>query len=224
VAHRETVGVYGREAGHPVRGWMVFCGLLLAVILVPFALFGEGLEAATRRWLSEALSPWQHALLLGGLLAGDIVLPVPSSLASTAAGALLGFWGGMATSWVGMMVSCLVGYVLGSRAGAASLRHVAGEAELARVARASERHGPWFLLLFRGVPVLAEASVVFAGLSRMPPRRFFALCAVSNLGISAAYAAVGSSAMATGSDLLLFSGLVLLPALALWLGRGRWST
>ncbi len=202
----------------------MFCGLLLAVILVPFALLGDGLEAATRRWLSEALSPWQHALLLGGLLAGDIVLPVPSSLASTAAGALLGFWGGGATSWVGMMVSCQVGYVLGARAGAASLRRVAGEAELARVARAVERHGPWFLLLLRGVPVLAEASVVFAGLSRMPPRRFFALCAVSNLGISAAYAAVGSSAMATGSSPLLLSGLVLLPALALWLGRGRWST
>ncbi|WP_257462037.1 TVP38/TMEM64 family protein [Archangium lipolyticum] len=203
-----------------MRGWGVFCGLLLAAILVPFALFGDGLEAATRRLLADAPSPWRCALLLGGLLASDIVLPVPSSLVSTAAGAMLGFWRGLATSWVGMMVSCQVGYVLGARAGGTTLRRVAGEAELARVARASERHGHWFLLLFRGVPVLAEASVVFAGLGRMPPRRFLSVCALSNLGCSASYAALGALAMETGSFLLLFTGMVLLPALALALVRG----
>jgi uncharacterized membrane protein YdjX (TVP38/TMEM64 family) len=205
-----------REA---VKGWGVFCGLLLAAILVPFALFGDGLEAATRRLLEDSPPPWRCALLLGGLLAGDIVLPVPSSLVSTAAGAMLGFWSGLLTSWVGMMVSCQVGYALGARAGGATLRRVAGESELARVARASERHGHWFLLLFRGVPVLAEASVVFAGLSRMPPRRFLSLCALSNLGCSASYAALGASARETGSFLLLFTGMVLLPALALGLVR-----
>lgn len=113
-----------------------------------------------------------------------------------------------------------MGYVLGARAGAATVRRLAGEAELERVARAAERHGHWFLLLFRGVPVLAEASVVFAGLSRMSPHRFLVTCALSNLGISASYAAVGASSMEAGSFLLLFAGWVLLPALALLLVRG----
>jgi uncharacterized membrane protein YdjX (TVP38/TMEM64 family) len=202
-----------------LRGWASFCGLLLAAILIPFALFGEQLERALGHLLQTPPPAWQAGLLLGALLAGDIVLPLPSSLLNTAAGALVGFWGGLACSWTGMMVGSAVGYLLGARAGAATLRRLAGEAELARVARAAERYGHWFLLLFRGVPVLAEASVVFAGLSRMPWRRFLALCALANLAISASYAAVGARAMEAGSFLWLFAGLVLLPALALGLAR-----
>ncbi|QRO02997.1 VTT domain-containing protein [Archangium violaceum] len=198
----------------------MFCGLLLAAILVPFALLGDGLEAATRGLLGSPWPAWQWSLLLGGLLASDILLPVPSSLVSTAAGAGLGFWWGLLTSWAGTMVGCGLGYLLGARAGTAMLRRLAGETELARVARASERYGHWYLLLFRGVPVLAEASVVFAGVSRMPLRRFLALAALSNLGVCASYAAVGAAAMKAAAFLLLFAGMVLLPALALWLARG----
>lgn len=88
------------------------------------------------------------------------------------------------------------------------------------MARASERYGHWFLVLFRGVPVLAESSVVFAGLSRMPLRRFLALSALSNLGVTAGYAAVGATAMERGAFLVLFAGMALIPALALWLARG----
>lgn len=210
------------EQSSPARalwGWVGFCGLLLAAILVPFALFGEQLEGASQHLLQGPLPTWQAGLLLGALLAGDIVLPLPSSVLNTAAGALVGFWGGVACSWAGMMVGSVVGYLLGARAGAAALQRLAGEAELARVARAAERYGHWFLLLFRGVPVLAEASVVFAGLSRVPWRRFLALCALANLAISASYAAVGAYALEARSFLWLFAGLVLLPALALGLVR-----
>ena len=146
---------------------------------------------------------------------------MPSSLVNTAAGALLGFWRGMATSWAGMMVACALGYQLGARAGESALRRMAGESEVARLARLAERHGHWFLLAFRAVPVLAEASVVFAGASRMSRRSFFTVTALANLGISATYAAVGASAARAGSFLLLFAGMVLLPALALWLVRPR---
>jgi uncharacterized membrane protein YdjX (TVP38/TMEM64 family) len=204
-----------------VAGWIGFCGVLLAAILVPFFLFGESLEAAARRFLEMRPPDWQVALVLGGLLAGDIVLPVPSSIVNTAAGALLGFWGGTATSWVGMMVASGLGYQLGARAGESALRRMAGASEVARLAMLAERHGHWFLLVFRAVPVLAEASVVFAGASRMSRRSFFTASALANLGISATYAAVGASAARAGSFLLLFAGMVLLPALALLLVRPR---
>lgn len=204
-----------------VAGWVGFCGLLLAAILVPFFLFGESLEAAARRFLEARPPDWQVALVLSGLLAGDIVLPVPSSIVITASGALLGFWGGTATSWAGMMVASGLGYQLGARAGESALRRMAGASEVARLALLAERHGHWFLLVFRAVPVLAEASVVFAGASRMSPRSFLTASALANLGISATYAAVGASAARTGSFLLLFAGMVLLPTLALWLVRPR---
>jgi uncharacterized membrane protein YdjX (TVP38/TMEM64 family) len=211
----------GRQAKRVAAGWAGFCGLLLAAILVPFFLFGEGLEASARGFLETHPPDWRVALVLGGLLAGDIVLPVPSSLVTTAAGALLGFWRGTATCWAGMMVACGLGYQLGARAGGAALRRMVGEAEVIRLTLLAERQGPWFLLAFRAVPVLAEASIVCAGASRMSRGGFFAATALANLGVSATYAAVGASAARAGSFLLLFSGMVLLPSLALWLVRPR---
>jgi uncharacterized membrane protein YdjX (TVP38/TMEM64 family) len=203
-----------------VAGWAAFCVLLLALVLVPFALFGADMDALAERFLAARPPSWQVAMVLGGLLAGDILLPVPSSLVSTASGGLLGFWGGLATNWVGMMVACAVGYGLGARAGTPALRRMAGEAEVERLSRASERLGPWFLLVFRAVPVLAEASVVFAGTSRMARKPFLTVCALSNLGVAATYAALGATAARWESFLVLFAGMVLVPGLALaWVRR-----
>ncbi|AKQ66967.1 hypothetical protein A176_003879 [Myxococcus hansupus] len=218
--HGLSVTAASRPSGRAISGWTAFCGLLLAGVLVPFALFGASLESAAQHFLAARPPSWQVALLLGGLLAGDVVLPVPSSLVGTAAGALLGFWGGAATSWLGMMAGCLSGYLLGARAGTAALRRMAGGAEVTRLARAAERMGPWFLLVFRAVPVLAETSVLFAGTSRMAPRAFFITSALANLGVSVTYAALGASAAELESFLLLFAGMVLLPGLALaWVRR-----
>ncbi|HZI13105.1 MAG TPA: VTT domain-containing protein, partial [Myxococcus sp.] len=144
--------------GRAVAGWAAFCALLLAAVLVPFFLFGADLDAAAQRFLEARPPAWQVALAVAGLLAGDVLLPVPSSLVATASGGLLGFWAGTAASWLGMMGGCAVGYGLGAHAGTAALRRTAGEAEAHRLPRASERLGPWFLLVFRAVPVLAEAS------------------------------------------------------------------
>ncbi|MCY1014665.1 VTT domain-containing protein [Pyxidicoccus sp. MSG2] len=208
------------QRARAVAGWVAFCALLLALVLVPFALFGADVDAVAERFLSARPPAWQVSLVLGGLLAGDILLPVPSSLVSTAAGGLLGFWGGLATNWLGMMVACVLGYGLGARAGRSALRRMAGDAEVERLARASERLGPWFLLVFRAVPVLAEASVVFAGTSHMSRRSFFTVCALSNLGVSATYAALGAAAARLESFLVLFAGMVLVPGLALaWVRR-----
>lgn len=208
-----------RRARRAWLGWVGFSGLLLAVILVPFFLFADRIEGMAREHLAAPPSGVGTALLLGGLLAGDVVLPVPSSFVSTAAGGLLGFWRGTAVSWAGMMVSSGLGYLLGARAGAPALQRMVGEAELSRLTRAAGRYGPWFLLLFRGVPVLAEASLFVAGAGRMPLRAFVTVTALANLGISASYAAVGASAARFTSVLLLFAGIVLLPGLALLLAR-----
>lgn len=214
-----------RTSGAPARtrrawmGWAGFSLLLLLAILVPFFLFADRLEAAARDLQAAPPSGLATALVLGGLLSSDVVLPVPSSFVSTAAGGLLGFWRGTAVSWAGMMVGAGVGYLLGARAGAPVLHRMVGEAELARLNRAAERYGIWFLLVFRSVPVLSEASVVVAGAGRMPLGAFLTVTALANLGISATYAAVGASAARFTSSLLLFAGVVLLPGLALLVAR-----
>ena len=139
-------------------------------------------------------------------------------MASTACGYLLGLWGGTLVSWAGMTAACLAGYWLGSR-GQPGARRLVGSAEMERVSLAAIRLGPWVVVLFRPVPVLAEASVIFAGLLRMPFRRFLAMAAVSNLGISAVYAAVGAYSLKVESFLLALAGALLAPLLAMIIAR-----
>jgi len=198
--------------------WAILLFLLLALVLLPFLLFEQRFEQLAA-WLAQGhASGWASAGAIGALLALDVFLPVPSSVVSTAAGVLLGFWRGTAVVWLAMTVGCLVGYEFGARAAGAA-RRLVGDASLARAGRVMDRHGRWAILMCRPIPVLAEASVVFAGLVRVPLVPFLALTAGSNLGIALAYAAVGAYAMEAQSFLLTFAGAVALPGLALLAGR-----
>jgi uncharacterized membrane protein YdjX (TVP38/TMEM64 family) len=196
----------------------VLGGLLLAAILVPFFLWEDRIGAATAAFLQAPHSRWLLAVSLAGLLAADLVLPVPSSLVNVAAGSLLGLWGGTAVSWTGLMVSTVVGYFIGQSASGTALRRLVGSHE-ERVARAQTSYGQWGLMVCRGVPVLAEASVVLAGFNRMPLRPFLLVCSLSNLGIAVTYSAVGAFAMDTSSFLLACASAVGVPALGVFLTR-----
>jgi len=201
--------------------WTALFLLLLALILVPFLLYEEPLTEWTRGFLEREPSRWWAGATLGALLAGDILLPVPSSLVSTAAGYLLGWAAATLVSWAGMTAGCALGYLLGGSAGRGLTRRFVGEDELARVSQAHERFRDWTVVLFRAVPVLAEASVVYAGVIAMPRGRFFLLAGLSNLGIAAVYGAVGAYALRVESFLLAFAGAVLLPAVAMAIARVR---
>ena len=194
--------------------WAVFWLLIVAVVLVPFFLFEERFNAVAARIQGGGLTTISAAALIAALLAADIALPVPSSLVSTAAGVLLGFWFGAAVCWFGMTTGCLIGYVLGSRAARGPAATLVGQNELVRAESIARRYGDWTLVLTRAVPVLAEASVIVAGIARMPFSRFFLVTALSNLGISAAYSAVGAYSMCVESFLLAFVGAMAIPAAA----------
>ena len=71
---------------------MVLISAVLAVAVVPFLLFGGPLEAQARAWLEGPMPRWARAGVVVGLLAGDVLLPVPSSVVNTFAGAALGFF------------------------------------------------------------------------------------------------------------------------------------
>ena len=81
------------------------------------------------------------------------------------------------------------------------------------------RHGLWVLVLSRPVPVLAEATAVLAGLGAMPPGPLALTAGLSNLGLAALYAWVGSSGRGELGLGALFGGAVLLPGLGLLLSR-----
>jgi uncharacterized membrane protein YdjX (TVP38/TMEM64 family) len=199
----------------------LLAAVLLALILVPFALFEGAFERLGEQIVSGGLPQGLAALAVGGFLALDIFLPVPSSLVSTAAGALFGFTRGLLVIWAGMTAGCVLGYAVGVRAEGLA-RRLAGDDGLRRAADVAARHGDWGLAAARAVPVLAEATVVLAGLVRSPFSRFFGITTLANLGISAAYAAIGAFSMNVGSFLLTFAGAIALPGLAMLAAR-RWA-
>ena len=199
-------------------GWVILGGVLLAAILIPFFLF----EDAITQWAAVHLaggSRWLTALLIVGLLASDIFLPVPSSIVSTSAGALLGFAGGVLASTLGMCGGSMLGYWVGAAAGESVLRRFVSEKQIQRATALSLRYGTAALLISRPIPVLAEASVVLAGMMHVPRARFLLLTTLSNLGISAAYCAVGAWSNNGGSFLFAFAGAIAIPAIAIALAK-----
>jgi uncharacterized membrane protein YdjX (TVP38/TMEM64 family) len=199
-----------------MRSRLPLAGLLmLTSILVPFLIWEDAILAWTTRFTQSPGNGAAVAATLAGLLAADIVLPVPSSLVATAAGALLGFVPGLITSWAGMTMGSLAGYALGKFA---SPRWLNG-ADRERLEKARTRFGDWVIVIFRAVPVLAEASCLFAGASAMPLARFAALAASANLGISLAYAATGAFAANKTSFLLVYVGALAIPGLAMLIAR-----
>lgn len=202
-----------RIASRAVR-WGLLVFLLIALVLLPFFLFEERFNLLAAEATRGDTALWVAAGAIMGLLVLDVILPIPSSIVSTAAGVLLGIWRGTAVVWTGMMAACLLAYALGSRVSGAA-RPLVGAESLARAGDLVGRYGDWALVLCRPVPVLAEASVIFAGLVRAPFRRFVWLTASSNLGIALAYAAFGAFSMRVDSFLLAFVGALVIPGLAI---------
>jgi membrane protein DedA with SNARE-associated domain len=197
--------------------WALIVTALLAFILIPFALFDEPLSAWTLRLIRE--NPRGAFAIIAIALAADVFLPVPSSVVSTLAGTLLGFPQGLAASFAGMSAGSVLGYWFGATAGRAVIEKTVGSKDLDRVADLQQRFGGWSIVLSRPIPVLAEASVIAAGFTRMPFRRFLFLNALANLGISAAYAYTGATAADRDSFLLAFAGAIGIPALGLLLSQ-----
>ena len=202
--------------------WSSALVLVLLLIMVPFFLWEESLRGWSEGKLKTFWSPWAVGVLLATLLAGDLVLPVPSSVLSTASGALLGFWLGTFVTWVGMTTGCWIGYVLGAGPGRKATQQLVGTKEIARIATLHTHIGDLVVVVFRAVPVLAEVSVIFAGVAGISAKRFLLLVGLANAGIAIVYAAIGAFALTTESFLPALVGAVGVPALVmfgLWLRR-----
>ena len=202
--------------------WAVVWVVLIGIVLVPFFLFEARFNAFSERMTQADAGVWLASASIFGLLALDAVLPVPSSIVSTAAGVLLGFLRGAAVVWAGMMAGALVGYAIGVRASGLARRFV-GDEGLRRAGSLVERYGNWAIVMCRPVPVLAEASVIFAGLAQAPFGRFLSLVALSNLGIALGYAAFGAFSMRIDSFLVAFVGALLSPGLARMIARATFA-
>ncbi|MFO7937660.1 MAG: hypothetical protein R6V06_08670 [Kiritimatiellia bacterium] len=72
------------------------------------------------------------------------------------------------------------------------------------------KYGRWLVLAMRPVPVLAEASLLFAGIARQHFGRTMTTALIGNLVVSAIYAAVGAFGKLKENTLIAFTVSVLL--------------
>ena len=185
--------------------WAVIGTAIAILVLVPFMIYDEQITAWTENFLEESAGhSTLIAIVLGALLAADIVAPIPNSLIATAAGLFLGFVRGTLTSTIGMTASCVMGYYIGKHAGRPTIGKFVGAEEMARLERLTDRFGYWAIAMTRGLPVLGEAAVIFAGMSRMPTPRFMVVSVLSTLGLSAVYGAAGAFSAKLDSFVIAF--------------------
>jgi len=150
----------------------------VCVPLLPFAVIGE---LPGERWLSANDANSLHFALAGaGLLAADVLLPIPSSIVGTMLGARLGFGAGFAAAFAGLMAGQCAAYWVSRYV----LRRRQGELPAAPTLAA--------VFLSRPVPVLAEALTFAAGAAHLSWLQFLLSCGAGNLIYAGALALNGS--------------------------------
>jgi uncharacterized membrane protein YdjX (TVP38/TMEM64 family) len=196
---------------------------VLLVPILPFLVLGQPFEAWPAVWQQSPPSRVVLATLAVGLLASDILLPVPSSVVNTLAGSQLGAPLGTAVCWLGMSLGSMLGFALARYGGRPLAERFCKPEQLRQMEQLSFRYGPGILVLFRAVPVLAEASILLVGLHGLSWRRFLPPVLLSNLGIALAYAWFGQYA-AQRQWLPLALGIAVAVPLLLTIGLQGWLT
>jgi 3-dehydroquinate synthetase len=204
---------------HVATRYGLIVALLMIAIVASHLLFEEPVHAFVNHHSSAASNPLGIAVAIFTGLATDILLPIPSSVLSIWAVINYGFISGFVLVWLGMSTACILGYLLGAGAGNRFLMRFFSTQDIHSAQQLTQRYGTGALIFSRAVPVLAEASVVAAGIARMPFAAFLRVTLLSNAGIALAYSAAGAWANASTSFILAFAGSIILPMSALGIFR-----
>jgi uncharacterized membrane protein YdjX (TVP38/TMEM64 family) len=154
------------------------------------------------------------------LLAGDVVLPVPSSALMILNGSLFGPAGGTLLSLAGSEAAALLGYAIGRRGGPV-LARLTSPAAREHVAQIMRQRGALAIVVTRPVPVIAETATILAGAAGMPFAPFAIAAALGSLPSSLAYALAGAYAARFDATIAVFAGVLLLVAAYWALARRR---
>ena len=164
--------------------------VVLAVPIIPFLFLGDLME----QWVSGLENSRHLPWIVIALLSGDLILPIPSSVVTTYIGGQKDWVTGTLVSWVGMSLGAVIGFTLARKYGPQFALRFSSAAQLENARDLAGRFGPIFLVLARGVPVVAEASILLMGIHRLSWRRFLIPVLLSNFGISLGYTLFGAVA------------------------------
>jgi len=193
--------------------WSLFSLLLLGFILLPFFLLEDQMNTVVQGTLQSDRSLLIITLAVIFFLLADIALPIPSSFVLATTGFLLGAGWGTVVCFVGLSCASVAGYALGRWAGEPLAERIVGRAELDRFGALSQRYGDAVLVAFRAMPVLAEATTLLAGTTRMALPRFLLLVSIGNGVVAALYACLGAWSASQASFLIVSLAAMLLPVL-----------
>ena len=181
----------------------------MTVMFIAAEKYGWLSEASVREFTGDASRP-VAVVVLWLLLAGDLILPVPSSVVMTLCGTVCGFFGGFAVSFSAAIVSAGLGYGLCRWKGRDMFKRlIRSEAETLRAEDWIERYGAWGVVLSRGIPMLTEVISCLCGLAGMPPARFAVLTLLGTVPICAVYAYAGSRGETLGFGTALLAAFVI---------------
>ncbi len=203
---------------------------IIAVIFVAFAAVVNFLfEGVLHVSLLEEAKPFVtepgvvSALVIVFLLAGDIVLPVPSTIVMVLSGALFGTMTGSLLSLIGSLLGNWIGFELMHRFGSALCGRFLNENQVRRMQPILDRFGSVAVMVSRPVPIMMETLSFLAGLARMPRRTFLAASLAGTVPICLLYAYAGSAAMEMKSVLPALFTIVCLPAVGWLLAQRKFA-
>lgn len=202
--------------------WIAVVAALVTVLLVAFAVV-ELLAVPVLTRPEAYMAGRGAAALVGiGLLVGDVFIPVPASVVMVAHGALFGLVAGAATSLVGAVGAAAVGYAVGARGGPL-LERVVDEHARSRSEHLVDRWGELAILVTRPVPILAETTVILAGVSRLGWGRLLRGAAIGSVPPAVLYAWAGTRPDSAAGGLIVLAVVIGL-GFVTWLVGRRWGS
>ncbi len=189
-------------------------GFVMALVIVPFLIFGERLESSVLPWLE---SRQERTLLLTVaamlLLAADSVAPVPATVVIMYLAWKAGWVAGIVGGTLGMSAGVLAAGWLGREAVGRLAPKFIPDAELARLRESLQRRLVLTLACLRSVPVLAETSVIVAAAAGVPVRRIFLATLLPNFVVATIYS-VAAALSRSAEDSGTIAGVTFLATMA----------
>ena len=176
-----------------MRLWIIF-GVLVILVLIPFFIWGETLEAmfsgeGAIEWLTGyGKWAWAAGILL---LISDLFLPIPGTLIMSGIGFIYGPWLGGLIAILGSFLSGMLAFGLCRLMGEKGARWVLGEQGYQRGQDIFERVGGWVVVLSRWLPVFPEVVACMAGMARMRPAIFTVALLAGSIPLGFVFAWIG---------------------------------
>ncbi len=206
-------------------GLVAFAGILLAVpgvrrTLTEFLTIVSSGDGLTIRSTLRSYGPLAPVVSITLILLHAVV-PLPAELLVLANGLTFGFWGGLAISWSGFVLSALSIYVAGRLWGRPLLERTVSQRHQERLDSWLAREGALPLLAARLIPLIPfNAVCLAAGAVRAPLWTYTWTTGVGILPLAAIVTFLGSylgeSSLHLGTPFWILSLLFVISILAAW--------